>query len=103
MDDSTTGSIIIGVVGAITGALTTLFIKVKRENNKQDLAENEQAFALYKSLVETLGASVNKLELRIIEIEKQNLICEKENVRLKALIELLQAKVESLESQLKKT
>ena len=69
------------------------FITAKKEIHAQDLSSNEQAFTLYKKLVETLQTNVTQLTADMTKLEQEHLTCREEAVALKMNLNFLRDKL----------
>ena len=108
-------SIIIGSLGGSGGTLLYNYLRSKSqdrieskkieqqnqiENKKIDLAEDQQIFNFYKTLVETLNSSVLQMRNQISQLDLDHQECTKKNASLLIKIENLEDKVKSLEERL---
>jgi hypothetical protein len=84
---------ITGLVGTVAGIFGKTFMDWVKEKNVTTKSHNDQAFILYNDLIMKLEAKIEKLELRILELEKNHFDCQKENL-------ILQGKMARLEDNL---
>lgn len=102
-------SIISHAASVFGGSIGTLFFNYLRsrsqdriDNKKVELQEDQQAFLMYKGLVDHLNASVLRMEAEIKQLTKDHHDCMMKNSVMVAQVQLLEAKIKSLEEKLKK-
>lgn len=77
------GTVLIGLLAAGAKAL----IDYKKSNTTNNLSANEQAFIVYKELVENLQKDLIRINKNLKELEKEYLSCRECNVELRIKLE----------------
>ena len=96
-------------LSTLGGSVGTLFFNYLRsrsqdklDSKKVELQEDNQTFLMYKELVNHLNTSVLRMEAEIKQLTKDHHDCMMKNSTMVAQIQLLEAKIKSLEEKLKK-
>ncbi|MFQ3675271.1 MAG: hypothetical protein SNJ64_01855 [Endomicrobiia bacterium] len=84
---------IVGGLSALISAYFSGFLSLQKEKNSYNIAANEQAFKLYKSLVESLSKDIEMMKISYDKIENNYILCREENARLKENIKFLENKI----------
>lgn len=88
--------IIIGAVSTavimLLGQITKSLIDSRKQKSESTLSANDQAFLVYKSLVETLQKNVSQINTDMNKLEQEFLLCRENNVELRMLNKALTEK-----------
>lgn len=71
-------------------------LAAQSQGDKDRLAANDQAFSVYKNLVDTLTSQVAKLNDDIRRVEQLHIDCEKSGAKRESEIRVLESKVEMM-------
>ncbi len=103
-------TVVVGLLTALGGGLGVWILNLYNSRNKhlldedkQDrdirMNENEQAFKIYRELVDTLKKDVSKLSVDLATLERERLSCREENAQLKAELRAQGKEIEYLKLQ----
>jgi len=99
-----------GLIGAIIGGLVVLVPVVikgvvdlrgsksseNQQNHTQKISENEQAFTIYKNLVENLQKNVTQLSTDMLALEKEYILVREQNAELRVENRQLKEEIKKL-------
>lgn len=96
-------SLLGGGVGAWLISVYQAKKKEAREDKDQDLkirtTENEQAFQLYKEIVNRLKEDVTTLNIHVRKLEEEHIHCREDKIKLETEIVMLKKEVDFLNRQ----
>ena len=99
IDISSVSSILIPILTALGGGIGVLLINIYRErhkyfidrkqqDNSQIIALNDQAFKIYKGIVDDLQENLIQVHERFKDIDTQHIRCREENAKLQIEIQI---------------